>query len=177
MTKKDTIIQAVKFTLFSISAAIVQILSFTLFNELFHWPYWLAYGISLALSVIWNCTFNRKFTFKSATNITRAMLLALLFYVPFTPLTTLGGDALKNSGWNEYLVLILTMLLNFVLEFLWQKFVIFGDKQKATPAEDTSNADNDPSDKDNTDTNSTDNSSVTDDNPVDDNTDTASNSR
>ena len=111
---KKTLWQVLKFTLFSASAGLIQVASFTLFNEVFHWSYWAAYLPSLVLSVLWNFTFNRRYTFRSDANIPRAMALVFLFYVVFTPLSTLGGNALTDAGWNEYLVLALTMLLNCV---------------------------------------------------------------
>lgn len=124
-TKKQELIRALKFVLFSISAGVIQILTFTLLNEVVGWSWWPSHLISLALSVIWNFTFNRKFTFKSAANVPKAMLIAFLFYVPFTPATVFGGQALVNNGWNEYLVEGLTMLLNFVLEYFYSKYVTF----------------------------------------------------
>lgn len=120
-------IRTVKFVLFSISAGVIELLSFTLMNELFKWSYSVSYPISVVLSVIWNFTFNRRFTFKSAANIPKAMLLALLFYVPFIPLTTLLGNFLVGQGWNEYVVQILNMVLNFILEYVWQRFFVFKD--------------------------------------------------
>ena len=122
---KTSVWQMIKFTLFSASAGIIQVASFALLNELFKLPYWPSYLISLILSVLWNFTFNRRYTFRSDANITRSMVLVALFYVVFTPLSTIGGDALANAGWNEYLVLALTMILNFVLEFLYQRFVVY----------------------------------------------------
>ena len=128
--KKESLMQAVKFTLFSISAGLIQVGSFTLLEMTTNWSYWYCYLPSLILSVVWNCTFNRKFTFKSAVNVPKAMGLALLFYVPFTPLSTWWGNALEQAGWNEYLILALTMVINFVLEFLWQKLVVFKEEKK-----------------------------------------------
>ena len=128
--KKESLMQAVKFTLFSISAGLIQVGSFTLLETTTNWSYWYCYLPSLILSVVWNCTFNRKFTFKSAVNVPKAMGLALLFYVPFTPLSTWWGNALEQAGWNEYLILALTMVINFVLEFLWQKLVVFKEEKK-----------------------------------------------
>lgn len=122
---KETIIQAVKFTLFSLSAGLIQILSFTLLYELFKWDYWLSYLISLTLSVLWNFTFNRKFTFKSAANVPIAMLKVFAYYLVFTPLSTWGGDYLEKLGWPAYLVFVLSMLLNFVTEFLYTKHYVF----------------------------------------------------
>ena len=124
--KKKELIRAVKFTLFSISAGIIQILSFTLMNEVFHWNYWVCYLTALILSILWNFTLNRKITFKSANNIPIAMLKVAAFYAVFTPLSTWGGDALTGAGWNEYLVLAISMILNFVLEFLYDRFFVFG---------------------------------------------------
>ena len=117
----------IKFALFSVSAGIVQIASFTLLNEVFHWWYWLSYLIALVLSVLWNFTFNRKFTFKSAANIPVAMLKVAAYYAVFTPLTVLLEYYLADRlGWNEYLVTAINMVLNFVTEFLYQRFFVFG---------------------------------------------------
>lgn len=126
MNNREELIRAVKFTLFSISAGVIQAASFALMNELLHWNYWVCYLTALILSVVWNFTFNRKFTFRSANNVPVAMAKALAFYAVFTPLSTWGGDALVAIGWNEYVVLIGTMILNFVLEFLYDRFVVFG---------------------------------------------------
>ena len=124
---KKTLWQVLKFALFSASAGLIQVASFTLFNEVFHWSYWAAYLPSLVLSVLWNFTFNRRYTFRSDANIPRAMALVFLFYVVFTPLSTVGGDALAKLGWNEYLVTALNMIVNFVTEFLYDKLVVFRD--------------------------------------------------
>ncbi len=125
--KKKELLRVIKFTLFSISAGIVQVLSFTLLNELiFKSGYWPQYLISITLSVIWNFTLNRNFTFKSASNIPVAMIKTLLFYVVFTPVTTIGGELLEPHI-NEYIILIGTMVLNFVLEYLYQRFYVFKD--------------------------------------------------
>lgn len=122
-------LQAVKFTLFSISAGIIQVGSFTVFNELFKMKYWPAYLISLILSILWNFTFNRRFTFKSAANVPIAMMKVFGFYLVFTPLSTWLGNLAEVSGMNEYLVLAVTMLSNFVLEFLFCKFVVYRNKE------------------------------------------------
>ncbi|MBR3848282.1 MAG: GtrA family protein [Oscillospiraceae bacterium] len=127
MNRKKEFIRVIKFAFFSASAAIIQILSFTLFNEVFRWNYWACYLPSLLLSIVWCFTMNRNFTFKSANNIPIAMAKMLLFYAVFTPLTTLGGNYLvEKLLWNEYLVTAMNMILNFVLEFLYQRFFVFG---------------------------------------------------
>lgn len=121
--------RVLKFVLFSASAGIIQFGSFTLLNECIDWPYWPCYLISLLLSVLWNFTFNRRFTFKSNANITRAMLLVVLFYMVFTPATTLLGNWLaEDLFWNEYLVTIINMLLNLSLEYLYQRYVVYKNK-------------------------------------------------
>ncbi len=125
---KHEAIQALKFTLFSVSAGIIQIGTYTLFYEAFHWAPWLAYLVSLILSVLWDFTFNRKYTFRSDADLKKSMLLVALFYVVFTPVTTVGGNALVNAGWNDFVVLALTMILNFVLEYLYQRFVVYRGK-------------------------------------------------
>ena len=118
-------LRMVKFTLFSISAGVIQSVSFALMNELFRWNYWVCYLTALVLSVVWNFTLNRKFTFQSANNIPVAMAKVALFYLVFTPLSTWGGQVLADLGWNEYIILILSMLTNFVTEFLYDKYVVF----------------------------------------------------
>ena len=124
--KKKEFFRALKFTLFSISAGIIQTVVFTLMNELLQWNYWVCYLTSLVLSVLWNFTLNRKITFQSAANIPIAMLKVAGYYLVFTPLSTWGGDALTALGWNEYIVFILSMLTNFVTEYLVQRFFVFG---------------------------------------------------
>ena len=130
MKNKKELIQALKFFGFSVSAGVIQVLSFTLLNELLLVDYWISYLTALILSILWNFTLNRKFTFQSATNVPIAMLKVALFYAVFTPLTTIGGDFLEGIGWNEYIVLGISMLLNFILEFLYQKYFVFTDVLK-----------------------------------------------
>ena len=118
--------RVVKFVLFSISAGIIQIGSFTLLNELAGLEYWVSYLISLVLSVVWNFTFNRKFTFHSAANVPVAMLKVAAFYLVLTPASTALEAWLTGIGWNEYAVTAINMLLNFVLEFFYHRFFVFG---------------------------------------------------
>lgn len=126
MSKKEEIIRTVKFTLFSISAGLIEIVSFTLMNELLNLPYWPCYLTALILSVVWNFTLNRKFTFKSANNVPVAMAMVLGYYAVFTPATTVLGNYLAETlMWNEYIVTILNMVLNFVTEYLFDRFVVF----------------------------------------------------
>ncbi len=127
--KNNTFLQAVKFTLFSISAGLIEIVSFTLFNELCKWEYWPSYLLALTLSVLWNFTLNRRYTFKSAANIPIAMLKVLGFYLVFTPLSTYLGAVAEAAGINEYIVLALTMITNFITEFLFCKFVVYRNKE------------------------------------------------
>ena len=116
----------VKFILFSVSAGLIQIGSFTFLNEVVHLRYWGSYLIALVMSVVWNFTLNRRFTFKSANNVPIAMLKVFGYYCVFTPLSTILGDWLaEDLLWNEYLVTFLNMVANFVTEFLFQRFVVF----------------------------------------------------
>ena len=132
--RKKEALRAVKFTLFSISAGLIQIGTFTLLNELLHLPYWLSYLIALVLSVLWNFTLNRKFTFQSAANVPVAMLKVAAYYAVFTPLSTLLEHLLTMElGWNEYLVTAINMVLNFVTEFLYQRFFVFGRSIDTAP--------------------------------------------
>ena len=127
---KSELLRTVKFVLFSISAGLIQTASFALLNELLHLNYWVSYLIALTLSVLWNFTLNRKFTFQSAANVPIAMLKVAGFYLVFTPLSTWWTAALTEPAYgimvNEYVVLIGTMLINFVLEYLFQRFFVFG---------------------------------------------------
>lgn len=116
--------QAVKFTLFSISAGIIQIASFSII-QIFIKDYWIPYLISLVLSIVWNFTLNRQFTFKAAVNVPIAMTKVFAFYLVFTPVSTYLGDLAEGAGVNDFIILAVTMMCNFVLEFLYCKFVVF----------------------------------------------------
>ena len=130
MTKKtQEWVRILKFVLFSASAGIIQFGSFALLNELTTWRYWPCYLISLILCILWNFTFNRRFTFKSNANFTRTMLLVLAFYAVFTPVTTILGDWLaEDIQWNEYIIQIINMLLNLTLEYIYQRFVVYRNR-------------------------------------------------
>lgn len=117
--------RTIKFFLFSCSAGLIEMGSFALMNELLHWKYWLSYLIALVLSVLWNFTFNKKFTFKSAENVPKAMALVFAFYLVFTPLSTLLEHYLTNLAWNEYLVTLINMALNLVLEYFYDRYVVY----------------------------------------------------
>ena len=114
-----------KFLLFSCSAGVIQFSTFTLFFEVFHLQEWLSYLISLALSVIFNFTVNRKFTFKSAKNVPLAMFQITVYYLIFTTISTWWVDALTNANWNAYLVEIGTMVINLITEFSVYRFIVF----------------------------------------------------
>ncbi len=125
LSKKDNIIQFVKFGLFSASAGLIQFTTFTILTEFTKLPYMFCYLPALVLSVLWNFTVNRRFTFKSANNIPIAMMKVAAYYLVFTPLSTWWGEALTGIGWNDYVVEIGTMLINFVTEFLFNRFVVY----------------------------------------------------
>lgn len=125
MSKKE-LIRSLKFLCFSLSAGVIQIVAFTLLNELLRWPYWPCYLIALVLSVVWNFTLNRRYTFQSANNVPKAMAQVFGFYCVFTPASTVLGSYLADTLlWNEYLVTILNMVANFVLEYLFDRLVVF----------------------------------------------------
>ena len=131
MTRKTTLewLRVLKFVLFSASAGVIQFGAFALLNEFTGWRYWPCYLISLLLSIVWNFTFNRRFTFKSNANVTSTLLLVLAFYAVFTPATTVLGDWLaEDMHWNEYLVTIINMLLNLSLEYLYQRYLVYRNK-------------------------------------------------
>ena len=129
--KKEQFLQFIKFTLFSISAGVIQLVSDGILCDWTGWlPWWPAYLISVILSVIWNFTFNRKFTFRAANNVPLAMGLVIIYYCAFIPLSVFGGDAIAaqlpaNLG---LLVTFLMMLVNFITEFFWDKFVVFNER-------------------------------------------------
>ena len=138
-TKTKQFLQFLLFTGFSISAGVVQFVSTGVLSTWTGWiPYWIAYLIGLVLSVVWNFTFNRKFTFKAANNVPLAMGLVVLYYCAFTPLSTFGADAIVDAwkaaagaGWKDSYEMVITatmMILNFLTEFVWDKFVVFNDK-------------------------------------------------
>lgn len=151
--KSKNILQFIKFALFSASAGIIELLSFTLMNEVFiKFPfmqralesnetfakimeneYGPMYLIALLLSVIWNFTFNRKFTFKSAANVPIAMLKVLAFYAVFTPVTVLLGNyfTAKFADFSaiKYIVLGVTMACNMITEFIYDKLVVFRNQE------------------------------------------------
>lgn len=125
--KKKEFWRFVKFALISASAAIIDGGSFALLDAITPWEYDPKQIISVVLSVLWNFTFNRKFTFKSANNVPVAMLKVAAFYAVFTPLSALLGVYLTGTlGWNGLLVKAINMLLNFVLEYVYDRFVVFG---------------------------------------------------
>ena len=125
MSKKE-LIRSLKFLLFSISAGVIELVAFSLLNELTYWSYWPCYLIALVLSVLWNFTLNRRYTFQSANIVPRAMGWVFAFYCAFTPLTTLLGSYLADTlAWNEYLVTALNMAANFILEYLYDRLVVF----------------------------------------------------
>ena len=124
--KNKEFIRTIKFVLFSASAGLIEIGVFTLLDNVTAWKYWPKYLIALVLSVVWNFTFNRSFTFKSACNVPVAMLKVFMFYAAFTPATTILGNYLADErGLNGYLVTAINMLLNFVLEYLYDRFYVF----------------------------------------------------
>lgn len=127
--ERKEVFRALKFTLISISAGLVQVASFTLLNEVAHLEYWLSYFIALVLSVLWNFTINRKYTFQSANNVPIAMLKVAAYYVVFTPLS-LQLEWMLTHVWtfpgSEYVATGINMLINFVTEFLYQRFFVFG---------------------------------------------------
>ena len=127
MKNKDELIRTIKFTLFSISAGVIEIVLYELLAHFTNWRYWPCYLIALVASVVWNFTLNREYTFKSSNNIPIAMTKVAIFYLIFTPVSTIGGDYLSESlGWNGTIVTLLNMICNFVLEYLYQRFFVFG---------------------------------------------------
>lgn len=127
MNKKE-LWRTIKFTLFSISAGVIELAVFALLEQLTDWSYWPCYLIALICSVLWNFTLNRNYTFQASNNVPVAMAKVALFYAVFTPASTWLGNYLAESLlWNEYLVTGLNMIANFVLEYLYDRFYVFRD--------------------------------------------------
>lgn len=128
MYNKKEIIRGIKFVLFSASAGIIEFVSFALLDIGTSWQYWPKYLIALTLSVLWNFTLNRRFTFHSAGNVPLAMLKVACFYIVFTPVSTILGNFLAEvRGWNDLLVTILNMAFNLVTEYFYDRFFVFGN--------------------------------------------------
>lgn len=126
MKDKKELIRKIKFTLFSISAGVIELGLFALLDNITNWNYWANYLIALIASVVWNFTLNREYTFKATNNVPIAMVKVALFYAIFTPVSTIAGNHLaENLGWNDILVTILNMLCNFVLEYLYDMYIVF----------------------------------------------------
>lgn len=120
------LLRTIKFTLFSISACVIEMGLFTLLDGFTNMPYWPCYLIALVASVIWNFTLNRNYTFKSATNVSVAMFKFFIFYLIFTPVSTILGNYLaEDLHWFGWVVTVLNMLANFVLEYLYDRFFVF----------------------------------------------------
>ena len=120
-------IRVIKFVLFSISAGVIEFISFAALDHFTNWQYWPKYLIALILSVLWNFTLNRKFTFRSANNVPIAMLKVACFYAVFTPATTILGNYLaETKEVNDLIVTGLNMALNLVTEYLYDRYFVFG---------------------------------------------------
>ena len=126
MKNKKELIRMIKFTLFSASAGIIELGLFTILDSFTKFNYWVCYLPALIASIIWNFTLNRNFTFKATNNVPIAMLKVGLFYLVFTPTSTIFGNYLAETlHWNGILVTIINMVLNFILEFLYDRFFVF----------------------------------------------------
>jgi putative flippase GtrA len=137
LTKAQSRWMAIKFVLFSISAGVIEAGSYYILNEFTHIDqytnldevfgneYGLTYFIALVLSVVWNFTLNRKFTFKSAANVPVAMLKVFGYYCVFAPLSIWWTVSLTNADVNKYLVLLGTMGVNLCTEYLFTRYVVY----------------------------------------------------
>ena len=124
--KNKELARTIKFALFSASAGIIEAAVFALLNELSGMSYWPCYLIALVCSVLWNFTFNRKYTFQSASNVPKAMLLVFAFYCVFTPVSTIVGNYLAETlHWNEYAVTAINMACNLITEYFYDRFVVY----------------------------------------------------
>lgn len=148
--KRQEKLQFVKYALCAASAGIIQFLTFTILQavipdngQTMHFIVenmsvvtFSATTVALCLSILWNFTLNRKFTFKDAGNVPKAMVLAFIFYIPFYPFQTWYVHTIKellgasiNIDAAGIIAEGTVMIMNFILEFLWQKFVVFRKKK------------------------------------------------
>ena len=154
--KRQGVMQFIKYALCAASAGIIQLVVFTILHNVIpddgkkinfiqstEINTFVATTVALCASILWNFTLNRKFTFKDASNVPKAMILAFLFYVPFYPFQTwyvCTIEPLLSAKINPTLAGIIAegsvMAINFALEFMWQKFVVFR-KPKAKKTEET----------------------------------------
>lgn len=144
IAKRQGVMQFIKYALCAASAGIIQIVLFTILDSVIksdktiHFIVedmtlgtFIATTVALCASILWNFTFNRKFTFKDASNVPKAMILAFLFYVPFYPFQTWYVYTIKElliphiGSWAGIIAEATVMIINFALEFMWQKFVVF----------------------------------------------------
>ncbi|MFT8728183.1 MAG: GtrA family protein [Liquorilactobacillus ghanensis] len=126
-SSRKELLRTIKYFTFTTSAGVVEMSSFTLLTQFSSFPYWSRYLVALVLSVIWNFSLNRRFTFKSNNNIPIAMLKVVFYYSIFTPISTIGGNYLVTVlHWNDYLVTIINLLCNGITEYLYQRFFVFG---------------------------------------------------
>ena len=131
-SKKVEFIRFIKYTLFAASAGIIQMVFFELLQLANNYnpnTWWKCYLISIILSVVWNFTFNRKYTFKSANNVPIAMAKTVAFYVVFIPFSVCFGQwyLVDKLSWNGTVIEIVMMVINFVTEFLYQRYFVFRD--------------------------------------------------
>ncbi|MDC7125569.1 MAG: GtrA family protein [Spirochaetales bacterium] len=127
LKKKKELFRTLKYFMFAASAGLIEMGVFAILTQFSGWTYWPCYLIALIMSVLWNFTLNRKFTFKSSNNIPVAMAKVALYYAVFTPASTLLGNYLAEELlWNGYVVTIISMLINGVTEYLYQRFFVFG---------------------------------------------------
>jgi len=162
--KNNSAWQFFKFLLCAASAGIIQFVTFTILQTIFKktgtdqtlgtmWFFqdgylkttFIATTCALVLSILWNFTLNRKFTFKAANNLPLAMVLAFCFYIPFYPFQTWYVGTIEqelfkytttNAIWPGLIAEGTVMIINFVLEFLWQKFVVFRKPKRKSKKED-----------------------------------------
>lgn len=139
MTGKQNFVQFLKFVAVMVSAGLIQIAVFTLLQEFAHFDSWFSqafatevslkfgpsYFVALVASVIFSFTVNRRYTFKSATNIPIAMMKLTIYYIIFTFISTTGGEYLAQIGWNEYVTLGVNMIVNFITEYLVCRFWLY----------------------------------------------------
>jgi len=128
------------FVAFSIGAGIIELISFTALNEGTSLNYWASYTIALVLSVLYNFTVNRRYTFRSVNNIPKAMTLVFAFYCVFAPYSIWLTDRLTDGSlfgtgmfWNEYYVLLFIMVQNLIFEFIWWRLVVFKNSINTRP--------------------------------------------
>ena len=126
---KNGWLQFLQFVVVSLGAGVIEYATFALMT-------WIvpdnktmlvaAEVTSVVLSCLFNFTVNRKYTFHSSSNIPLGMLLYGVYYAFLaTPAGVWFLLFLTQGGMHELLAKAVKMLVNFIFDYLFCKFILF----------------------------------------------------